>query len=1239
MNNKLFANFTNLYSLTKTLRFELRPTLETKSLAEVIKEDKDIDRLYNEEMKPMFDKLHEEFITDSLENVKLSVDKLVALEKSLLEKKEFRKDKKITKEIIYELENKKEEEIVVLQKYLREEVVKLFNKKGDEWRDEKYPNLKLKDVGYKILTEARVLEILKLKNTDKKEIIEKFGKFFTYFSGFIQNRENYYSNEDKSTSVANRVVNENLVRFLDNKQKFEEVSKKVAQIKKFEEVFSLENYDKCLTQLGIEKFNLEIVGEINKELNLFSQQNRDILPKAPKLKFLYKQIGCGKRIFDLFSIIVGNEWKELKNLQNNKDDGKSFSQKELLEKIRKLYKLFFDKPSDYELDKIYFNKQSINTISSMWFVNWHKLSELLSGKRIIKNKNKETGEYTIPKKISLADLKNILESETNVEDLFKKGKINEDEIKENNSVGVYEKLFSSNGWETFLAIWEYEINESFKVLDNNVAKFELKKQTKFQNLDKKERVFFIKEFCDAFLAIERMVKYHKVDENNDTDDNFYETIDLYLQETELRKYYDAFRNYLTEKPFSENKIKLNFKSGTLLGGWSQTFETYGSLIFEKNGEYFLGIINGTKFSESELNKIYNINSDSIKAKRLLYNTQKIDNKNPPRWFIRSKKTTFSPMVREGLLDPESILELYDKKLYSKTENKNGYKEYLPRLLDYFKDGFLKHKDFVQFKENFKWLDNSEYDTVVDFYNHTADMCYKTSWEDINFTELENLTKDSRIYLFKIYNKDFAEKTSGIKNSHTILFLELLKSENNLKLKLLGGGEVFYREKSIEKEIDKERSFKTDKFEIIKNKRYSEEKYFLHFPIEIKGRKLKGSFNQFLNKEISKKESVNILGIDRGEKHLLYYSLVNNNGEIIKQGSFNKIKCGNKIVDYNELLSKRAKEMMEARQSWETIGKIKDLKEGYLSQVIHEIYKLVIENNAIVVLEDLNTEFKAKRTAKVEKSVYKKFELALVKKLNHLILKEKKANELGGSLNAYQLTPYIKPGDVDKFEKAKQWGIMFYVRPDYTSQTDPVTGWRKTIYISNAETIINIKKKWKDANIKIYFDSDKKCFKFLYDKWELCAYPNLERLYWNRSEKNAEGKFGNMKKYSLHKEFECIFEGVNKSKNISDQMFDKEDFNWKSFIFYWNLLNQIRNSDKSKDENESDFIQSPIWSEKINDFFDSRKKYQIDLPENGDANGAYNIARKGIMIVDRINENSQKPDLFIKNTDWDNFSQK
>ena len=92
-------------------------------------------------------------------------------------------------------------------------------------------------------------------------------------------------------------------------------------------------------------------------------------------------------------------------------------------------------------------------------------------------------------------------------------------------------------------------------------------------------------------------------------------------------------------------------------------------------------------------------------------------------------------------------------------------------------------------------------------------------------------------------------------------------------------------------------------------------------------------------------------------------------------------------------------MMNNHKSWENIGKIKDLKSGYLSQVIHQIYNLIIENNAVVVLEDLNSEFKAKRLAKVEKSAYKKFELTLAKKLNHLILKNKNPNENGGGFKS------------------------------------------------------------------------------------------------------------------------------------------------------------------------------------------------------------------------------------------------
>ena len=95
-------------------------------------------------------------------------------------------------------------------------------------------------------------------------------------------------------------------------------------------------------------------------------------------------------------------------------------------------------------------------------------------------------------------------------------------------------------------------------------------------------------------------------------------------------------------------------------------------------------------------------------------------------------------------------------------------------------------------------------------------------------------------------------------------------------------------------------------------------------------------------------------------------------------------------------------------------------------------------------------------------------------------------------------------------------------------------------------------------------------------------------------------------------------------------------------YLWNLLNQIRNSDRDKEGNENDFLQSPVWSEKIQDFFDSRKvdeykqKFGLILPENGDANGAYNIARKGLIVLQRQLANPLNKDLFVSDRDWDEF---
>jgi CRISPR-associated protein Cpf1 len=52
------------------------------------------------------------------------------------------------------------------------------------------------------------------------------------------------------------------------------------------------------------------------------------------------------------------------------------------------------------------------------------------------------------------------------------------------------------------------------------------------------------------------------------------------------------------------------------------------------------------------------------------------------------------------------------------------------------------------------------------------------------------------------------------------------------------------------------------------------------------------------------------------------------------------------------------------------------------------------------------------------------------------------------------------------------------------------------------------------------------------------------------------------------------------------------------------------------------------------FYDSRKAGNI-LPQNADANGAYNIARKGLMLLNRIKEEEAgaKLDYAITNADW------
>ena len=126
---------------------------------------------------------------------------------------------------------------------------------------------------------------------------------------------------------------------------------------------------------------------------------------------------------------------------------------------------------------------------------------------------------------------------------------------------------------------------------------------------------------------------------------------------------------------------------------------------------------------------------------------------------------------------------------------------------------------------------------------------------------------------------------------------------------------------------------------------------------------------------------------------------NSEGEII---DYKLIETGEKVEaeDYKLLLEYKEKKRKIERQTWQIIEEIKDLKKGYISQVVRKLADLIIKYNAIIVFEDLNMRFKQIRGG-IEKSAYQQLEKALIEKLNFLVNKnETNPEKAGNILKAY-----------------------------------------------------------------------------------------------------------------------------------------------------------------------------------------------------------------------------------------------
>jgi len=1228
---RTLSELTGLYSLSKTLRFELKPIGKTLANIEqkgLITQDEKRAEEYDK-VKDIIDRYHKSFISRCLKKLHLNVDTLnqyVELaentKRSEVEDKEFDKVKEV----------------------LRKQVVKAFKD------DETYGELFKKEL---------IQQRLPVFVTDEKEaqMVENFSKFTTYFTGFHENRMNMYSEENKSTAIAYRLIHENLPMFIDNMKSFKKISEtEIAEhftdiyaafeqclnVNDLSDIFQLDNFSNVLTQEQIAVYNYIIGGKteedgtkiqgINEYVNLYNQQHTD--NRLPLLKPLYKMILSDKVALSWLPDEFGsdNEMLEAINethalLKDSLMGGDEGSLRNLL--------LHIDK---YDTEHIYIaNDSGLTDISQQLFGRYDIYTNAI--KQELQNSIAPTA-----KERRAPELYN-----DRISKLFKMAKSFSISYLNSHTEKRIQSYFEQLG--AYDRDGEQRINLFSQIEMAHIAAADIL-QGKHTNLNQSETdITLIKALLDAYKDLQHFIKPllgngDEADKDNEFDAHLRAAWDVLDIITPL---YDKVRNWLTRKPYSTEKVKLNFENAQLLSGWDLNKETdCTSVILRRNNQYYLAIM------DKRANHAFDI--DALPANGDCY--EKMDYKLLPGANKMLPKVFFSKSRIQEFGPSEQLCANYAAGTHKK--GINFCLDDCHELIDFFKASINKHEDWKNF--GFKFSETSTYEDLSGFYREVESQGYKISFRDVSVSYINSLVDEGKLYLFQIWNKDFSEFSKGVPNLHSFYWNMLFDERNlaNVVYKLNGQAEVFYRKKNLEldkttihkahqtianKNKQNEKKQSVFDYDIIKDRRFTVDKFQFHIPITINFKAVGNeNINTYVQEVIRQGGIEHVIGIDRGERHLLYLSLIDLKGNIVKQMTLNDIVneyCGNIYsTNYKSILAEREGDRTEARRNWKKIENIKELKEGYLSQVVHILAKMMVEYKAIVILEDLNMGFMRGRQ-KIERNVYEQFEKKLIDKLNYYVDKQKDANEDGGLLHALQLTSKF-----DSFKKlGKQSGCLFYIPAWNTSKIDPITGFvnmldtryenvdRARLFFSKFDAIL--------------YNEDKDWFEFTFDytnfgdkadgtrsKWTICTHGTRIRTFRNPTKVNQ----WDSEEVVLTDEFKRVLQAANIDicGNLKESIcMLNEKCHLEPLIHLMKLLLQMRNSISNS---EIDYLISPVVDEK-GDFYDSRTCAKT-LPMDADANGAYNIARKGLMIVQRIQEakEGERPSLTISNKDWLRFAQ-
>jgi transposase len=1235
---KNILDFSGKYSLSKTLRFELRP--QGKTLDNIIKNHfLDLDErraLDYQKVKALIDEYHKIVIAESLEGIKL--EGLENFEGVYFKAEKSPLDLKT-------LEN--------LQILLRKQIVKAFG------ANERFKRLFSKELIQEDLPSW-------LEEDEDKTLVSRFSKFTTYFTGFHENRKNIYSIDPKATAVGFRLIHENLPKFLDNLKiyrsrilSFEDLDlspiesqlEEILQGFTISEVFTAEFFNEVLTQRGIDVYNSllggyvksngEKVKGINEYLNLYRQKHQLKSRELPMLKPLYKQILSDRQTASFIPDAFEDGAQLIDSIKEFHES--LFPQHPEPSYIEELSSVL-QKLKDCDLGKVYFKTGiPLSGLSQSLFKNWSVIPNALShyyetvknpleGKKRTIKYDEEKGKWLKSSFFPLDLIQKAINSYVqSIDDLESKS--------------IIDYLIDQKNEEGSLSS---KISDYFQKIAPLFEEGNLSKDPKI----KKDQTVSIKAYLDAWMDLLHFIKplyFGQLEVEKEA--GFYGEFEpLFEQLNFIVPLYNKVRSFLTQKPYSTEKIKLNFENSTLLDGWDVNKESDNSgVLLIRDGCYFLAIM------DKSHNKVFkNIPKGEEEGgyQKVNYKLLPGANKMLPKVFFSEKNIGFYAPSTE-------LLDSYQSGAHKKGDNFNLGDCH--RLIDFFKTSISRHEDWKNF--GFQFSNTSSYEDLSGFYREVEQQGYKITYQPISEKYMDELVNDGKIYLFEIYNKDFSAFSKGKPNLHTMYWRALFDEANlrDVVYKLNGQAEIFYRKKSLNysEEVLKKGHHAEElkgkfNYPIIKDRRFAFDKFQFHVPITLN---FKASGTPNINLDVLEflrgNPDIHIIGIDRGERHLLYITLMDRKGTIKAQFSLNEIISLHEGKEYrknyHQLLDQKEKGRDEARKSWGTIETIKELKEGYLSQVVHQIARLMMEHNAIVVMEDLNAGFMRGRQ-KVEKQIYQKFEKMLIEKLNYLVMKDRSDSDPGGTLRALQLS--------NKFESfaamGKQNGFIFYVPASLTSKIDPATGfvdYLKPKYesIEKARALIgqfegvrfNTQKEWFEISIDYSKIKEARVPEGTKNQWTLISTPHM-RYRWNRSLNQGKGA---QESVYVQLELQDLFGKYGipyaQGKNLLPEMMEQTEKEFfVKFLSLVSCLTALRHNNGIKGDEERDFILSSV--EYAPDKFFNSEEVGTEMPQNADANGAFNIARKGLWVLDQLDkaepDQLKKVKLAISNQEWLKFVQ-